>query len=269
MDQKLNLTSYLELAESLPLKKNDILFIASDLGQLAKDCRARGERFDANAFIESFQSFLSDGTIVIPAYTDNLWNGDTFNYHKSRPTTGALSNKVFRRKDFVRSHDPLHSVFAWGKYAEDIEKLNAESTFGKGSIFDFLYTHKAKMICIDVHFQNSLTFVHYVEEKKGVKYRKFYDLQLKVMDDHGEHDQKIRFHTKKPWILTDLYDLQQSMGAEGIKTNYKFGNVKIQYFELRKAHNYIVDYIHSGRRLYQVDLIHFVKRVIKKIIRKK
>lgn len=264
------LSSYLKLAEALPLKDDDILFIASDLHTLAMDAKARGERFDVNSFIESFQKVLSKGTIVIPAYTDNLWNNDTFDIRKSKPTTGAMSNKVFRRTDFSRTSDPLHSVFVWGRDAEEIMALNPDSTFGEDSVFGLLYRKKAKMICIDVHLQNSFTFVHYIEEKLRVKYRKHYHLKINVVDKEGNEDVKsIDFHTKRPWILTDLYELQQSFGADGVKQNFKFGQSKIQYFELGKAHDYVIKYIRSGKRLYQVDLTHFIKRVVKRIIGRK
>lgn len=270
MDKKLVLNSYLELAGALPLKEDDILFIASDLHKIARDCRSRGERFDANAFIDSFQAVLSKGTLIIPAYTDDLWSGDTFDVRKSKPTTGALSNKVFRRSDFQRTLDPLHSVFVWGRDTVEVLDLQSSSTFGEDSVFGYLYQKKGKMICIDVHFQNSFTFVHYVEEKLKVKYRKHYHLNMKVVDHDGStHDKHIDFHTKRPWILTDLYDLQQSFGADGIKQNYKFGHSKIQYFELQKAHDYVIKYIRSGKRLYQVDLTHLLKSIVKKIIGRK
>ena len=79
----------------------------------------------------------------------------------------------------------------------------------------------------------------------------------------------LNFHTKRPWILTDLYELQQSFGADAIKQNFKFGNTKIQYFELERAHDYVIKYIRSGKRLYQVDLTHFLKRLLKRLVGRK
>lgn len=264
------LSSYLKLAEALPLLEDDILFIASDLHTLAIEAKSRGERFDVNTFIESFQQVLFNGTIVVPAYTDDLWKNDTYDIRNSKPTTGAMSNKVFRRSDFSRTSDPLHSVFVWGRDKEEIMTLNPDSTFGIGSIFDYLYQKKAKMICIDVHLQNSFTFVHYVDEKLRVNYRKYYHLKINVLDKDGNESMKsLNFHTKRPWILTDLYELQQSFGADGIKQNFKFGNTKIQYFELERAHDYVIKYIRSGKRLYQVDLTHFLKRLLKRLVGRK
>jgi len=141
--------SYLSIASQLPLNKDDVLFIASDIKQIALECRAAGEPFDVNAFIESFQDVLSEGTLVVPAYTDYLKNGETFDHKKAKPSTGALSNKVQRRKDFIRSKDPIHSVFAWGKHADEIANLDNESTLGEGSIFGLLHRELQNIV---MHF---------------------------------------------------------------------------------------------------------------------
>lgn len=111
---------YLDLASKLDLRSDDLLFIASDIKQLALDCKATGTHFDTNAFIASFQEVLSSGTIIIPAYTDYLKDGGVFDHAKAKPSTGALSNRVMRMKDFVRSNDPLHSVLVWGQKAEEM-----------------------------------------------------------------------------------------------------------------------------------------------------
>jgi aminoglycoside N3'-acetyltransferase len=260
--------SYLSLAKALPLDKGDILFIASDIKQLALNARSQGERFDVNAFIESFQEVLTEGTLIIPAYTDFLKNGETFDWNKAKPTTGALSNKVFRRKDFVRTLDPLHSVFVWGKHQNELAQLDGNSTLGKGSVFDFLYTHKAKMICIDVDFQNSLTFVHYVEEKENVNYRKPYQWKINRVVGDSRDLKGFTFHTKKPWVLTDLYGLQASSVDNGVNTLYTIEGVQVQYFDLSEMHQFILNYIKEGNKLYTISLMHFVKGLAKKLLRK-
>lgn len=258
--------SYLSIATQLPLKKDDVLFIASDLKQLVLDCKASGERFDVNAFIESFQEVLSEGTLIIPAYTDYLKNGETFDHKKAKASTGALSNKVQRRKDFIRSTDPLHSVFAWGKHADEIANLDAKSSLGEGSIFDLLNREKAKMICINVDFQNSFTFVHHVEEKQNVSYRKNYTLEMKTLIDGEESKKELTFHTKKPWVLTDLEHLQSKSATDGVNTIYKFNTSSIQFFALNEMEDYILKFLKDGNKLHKISLMHFAKTIVKKII---
>lgn len=261
--------SYLNLAEQLSLNENDILFIASDVTQLALQARSDGERFDANLFIESFQKVLNKGTLIIPAYTDHLRDGDTFDYVRSKPTTGALSNKVSRRKDFKRTKDPLHSVFVWGKHQEELLTLDGPSSLGRESIFEWLYQNRAKMICIDVHFQNSLTFVHYVEELREVKYRKPYYWKLKRIFSDYSDEKEVIFYTRQPWVLTDLEELQRSSIEEGVVRKYRLKESEILAFDFEAIYEYISRFLDSGKRMHKVSLVHFAKTVAKKLLSKK
>jgi len=116
-----------ELPFHLNLKSDDVVFVSSDLKNFAFNAKKQQKSLNIDLFIENFQRVLSDGTLIIPAYTDYLKNGDTFDFVKSKPSTGAISNKVFKRKDFLRTSDPLHSVLVWGKHQDEILILNDES----------------------------------------------------------------------------------------------------------------------------------------------
>ncbi len=260
--------TYLELATSLPLKSSDSLFIASDVKQLALDARAEGTAFNANAFIESFQKVLSDGTLLIPAYTDNLKSGDTFDHAKSKPTTGALSNKVGRRKDFLRSKDPLHSVYAWGKGASDIAEMDGDSSLGEGSIFHWMHDQRSKMMCIDVHFQNSLTYVHFVEEQRKVKYRKPYRWTIKRIFKEHSDEKSFVFYSRQPWVLTDLELLQNRAIETGVAQVFQLNNAQILYFDILEMHQLIEEMLQKGEKLHRVSLMHFAKGIAKKILKR-
>ncbi|XOV68464.1 MAG: AAC(3) family N-acetyltransferase [Fluviicola sp.] len=260
--------TYLDLAAALPLDSNDSLFIASDVTQMALDARKEGNAFNANAFIESFQEKLTEGTLLIPAYTDNLKDGDTFDHAKSKPTTGALSNKVGRRKDFLRSKDPLHSVYAWGKGANEIASMDGSSSLGNDSIFHWLHDNQAKMMCIDVHFQNSLTYVHFVEELRKVKYRKPYQWTIKrKFKDHSD-EKSFVFYSRQPWVLTDLELLQNRAIEKGVVTVFQLNNVQIVFFDILEMHQLIEEMLDNGEKLYRVSLVHFAKGIAKKVLRK-
>lgn len=260
---------YLNLPNELSLASSDILFIASDVSKLALNLKHQGERFDANIFIESFQEKLSDGALIIPAYTDHLKNGDVFDHLKSKPSTGAISNKVMRRKDFNRSFDPLHSVFYWGKKSKEIKRINSESTLGKGSIFEFLHRNKAKMICLDVDFQNSLTFVHYVEEIKKVKYRKKYHWHFKIKCADSFEEKKTIFYTKKAGTVTKLDSFQEDAIKKGIVKEFYLEDSKILFFDFAEIYTFIEEYLNSGKKLYGFSFREWLKNNVKKVIKRK
>jgi len=266
---KENSPTYLSLVNQLDLSENDVLFIASDVKKMALFTRKENENFNANRFIESFQNVLTNGTILVPAYTDYLKNGDTFDWLNSLPSTGALSNKVMHRKDFKRSLDPLHSVFSWGGKSTEIAKIDSLSSLGDQSVFNWLYENDAKMICIDIDFQDSLTFVHFVEEKLRVKYRKSFFWEMNVINGKGVKNKKeVLFYTRKNGILTDLEDFQSSAIEKGVVTVIKNGDSVIYYFEIKKIHDFILSYIESGGELYRFSFVTFVKSTIKRILKK-
>ncbi|GAB5418055.1 MAG: hypothetical protein Crog4KO_31350 [Crocinitomicaceae bacterium] len=260
--------TYLNIPESLSLSSDDALFIASDVKQLALDARANGDRFDPNLFIEKFQEVLSKGTLIIPAYTDHLKNGDLFDHVKAKPTTGALSNKVMRRKDFQRSKDPLHSVFSWGKRMEEISALDGNSSLGTGSIFHWMHTNSAKMLCIDVHFQNSLTYVHYVEELRKVKYRKAYSWKIKRKFKDATDEKSFVFYSRQPWVLTDLEFLQKRAIESCVAKVIKLGSSQMLYFDILEMHQLIEKMLDNGEKLHRISLVHFTKGIAKRILGK-
>jgi aminoglycoside 3-N-acetyltransferase len=258
--------SYLDFALSLGLNEHDTVFIASDISQMAKDARANGEAFNADLFIESFQRVLSQGTLIVPAFTDNLKDGDIYDKQNTKPTTGALSNKVMRRKDFRRTSDPLHSVLVWGRLADGILALEDPSTFGKQSIFGFLHEVNAKMIIIDVDLQNSFTFVHYVEEQLQVKYRKPFHWKMHLATGENVQTRNVVFYTKRAGILNDLYDLEKTLQANGTIRVSQWGNATVQFLEFERAYAEIVQYIWGGGKLYRFSVMTFVKSKVKKLI---
>ncbi|MGK0428018.1 MAG: hypothetical protein ACJAUR_002135 [Ulvibacter sp.] len=87
--------------------------------------------------------------------------------------------------------------------------------------------------------------------------------------DGVEAEKEFTFHTKKPWILTDLYGLQSQSAKDGVNQLYSFNKSTVQYFELNKMHDCILDYMKSGKKLYSISLKHFIKTIAKRILRRK
>lgn len=263
------MSSYLpEFFSKIAIEPKDIIFLSSDINQLARNLKAESVNFDVQLFIDSFQEKLSDGTLIIPAFTDLLKSGDEFHWESSKPTTGAVSNRVFKRKDFVRTQDPLHSVFVWGKHQKEILELSDKSTFGKDSIFGFMDRNDAKMIIIDVDLQNSYTFVHYIEEKLNVKYRKPYIYKISIYKDKVKSDHKIIFHTKRRGVRTDLAALQNWFLQKGFMKEYQIYGVRVFEIDLHKSGKGIEQFIKEGGKMYTFNLMDWAKDTLKSVLRK-
>lgn len=265
----INKDLYSQIIDSFHLEENDTVFISSDISNLARYFKENNVIFDVNAVVESIQAKLVNGTLIFPAYTDDLRDGDVFDYLKSKPTTGALSNRIARRKDFTRTFDPLHSVYVWGSMTHEILKLKDLSTFGKDSIFGFLGRENAKFIFIDVDLQNSFTFIHYLEEKSNVSYRKYFPLNVKFRKEDVIENKTVQFHTKKIGISTELFGLQAYLLKNKFLLQNNIGNSIVYLSSADKMTDGVNEYLSNKGKLYRFDFVLFSKQLIKRILGKK
>lgn len=258
-----------EIPFFLELKDDDIVFISSDIKNFALKSKAEKKSIDVNLFIDKLQSILKNGTLIIPAYTDYLKDGDTFDYYKSKPSTGAISNKVFKRKDFKRTFDPLHSVFVWGKHSEEILKLKDESTFGKNSIFGYLHRKNCTFLFFDVHIIQSLTFVHYVEESLKVHYRKYYNWMIYTKIKDQITKTPIKFYTRKMGVITNFDELNATFFERKLMKRYKYSSIPIDKITANDTANTVIESIENKKYLYQFSIILYIKSIVKRIINRK
>ncbi|MBI1838265.1 MAG: AAC(3) family N-acetyltransferase [Flavobacteriia bacterium] len=244
----------------LDILPSDIVFISADFKNIAYALKKKKLTVNIDKFINHLQTILTNGTIVIPAYTDNLKTGGIFNYLTDKPTTGSVSNRVYKRKDFIRSKDPLHSVFAWGKENKTILHLQDKSTFGPNSIYAFLHRQNAKFIFIDVHIENSFTFVHYVEENLKVKHRQYKRIHYTLIDENNNHSNKeILFFAKKKGILNDFKQLNLNLNSKNIMHTYLYHDIPIQICSAKEAYSEIERTIVSNEKVHRFNFKTFIK----------
>lgn len=262
---------YQEIADNLGLKSDDTLLIASDISQLAYFTFKNKEKFNGDLLIDSFLRVLKDGTLLFPAFIDNFNSGDTFDKLKSVPEMGALSKVAFKRSDFIRSNDPLHSVMVSGKDAEYISNLDSDSTFGENSVFAYLKGVKAKMLLIDIDLEHSFTFAHFVEEENEVAYRKYVDLPYKYVDETGKtQDKVLKVYTKRKGVVNTLNMLEPILLEKDAMKSFEINNSVFKLIKLDMAYNVINDIINSdgGKIIHAFEIKKFIKSTVKSIIRK-
>jgi aminoglycoside 3-N-acetyltransferase len=260
---------YNELIDEFNLKDDNILFLSSDISQLAKYFKSKGVSLNPTTFIDLLQQRLSLGTLIIPAYTDRLKNGAEFDWNKTKPTTGALSNRVMKRSDFIRTEDVLHSVFVWGKHQKELLSLSDESTFGKKSVFGFMENHPVKMIIIDVHFQNSFTYVHYIEEQRKVSYRKPYYWTLTLKKNNTILNKKVMFYSKRWGIETNLIKLQEHLILSGVVNQKNVNGINLLLLNVPETGQAIISFLNNGGKTHKFNLLLWFKCLVKMLIRRK
>ncbi len=181
-----------EIVNHLNITKGDTLFISSGISKLAKVCKENNDIFDGNEFIELIQKKIGpEGTLLFPTYNWSFCQGKPFNYYETPSETGTLSQIALDRADFERTRHPIYSFAVWGKDKDYLCSLTNQSSFGHDSPFAHLHKVNAKNLIIDVKFQNSFTFVHYVEEQVGnIHYRYMKDFNSVYIDRDGSESDR-------------------------------------------------------------------------------
>ena len=131
----------------------------------------------------------AEGTIVVPTYTFSFCRQELFDV-QTTPTNGGPWSPSAGFLEFVRrqpaakrSGDPIHSVCALGRYAEQLIEGLPQTCFGADSIHDRLHRLGAKVCMVGLDLDEA-TFQHHVEEMVGVPFR-FKKLFTGIIRENG------------------------------------------------------------------------------------
>jgi aminoglycoside 3-N-acetyltransferase len=264
-----HLPLYYEIPEMLPFNSHDTVLIASDISKIAYQSAKTGKPFEADKFIDSLQKKLKDGTLLFPAFVNHTFPHSTFDILNSAPETGLLSLRAFRRNDFVRTSDPIHSFMVWGKSAAELAELKNNSTFGANSPFGFLHRKAGKMLLIDIDLQHSFTFAHYVEECEQVSYRKWMEYTILCRGREGNSEtRKIQFYGKKSGVMINLDGLKNIFLKNGAASEFKINDSCFTIIDLQKSFDLIRQDIRTNKaaNLHRTSVSLFIKTLTKKLI---
>lgn len=201
----------------------------------------------------SFKSVLKKGVLVIPAFTYSWAKKKLFRKSSLvEKDLGIYPNYIIKNKNFFRTNNPNFSslILSKSKKWDDNffkKNINNSSCFGKNSIFEVLHNLSKKIPCYiillggahdDVVFRS--TFLHYVEELVGVKYRylkRFYEpiTKRRYVEQYVRYLSNHEYYSinkKKPRRKYPVNEKYKILGKDLIKKNIiRFK--KINYSETR------------------------------------
>ena len=235
---------YSKYLSSLDIKVGDTLLVASNILQLGVNLKKEGIKFGSDDMISSLQRLLGpDGTLLFPAFNYDFSSQKGYDYLHSPPQNmGALSNQAFKRKDFMRTKHPVFSFFVSGKKVQKYYKLNNISAFAKESPFDLMYQDNAKMLFIDIEYNRSYTFIHYVEEIVGVQYRYFKDFTSTYKDHNSLEEQRtytLLVRDLEKGVINSSNPIGKILEQKNVSKTYNILGVKFALVDLKKAYKII------------------------------
>jgi aminoglycoside 3-N-acetyltransferase len=259
---------YQAIPQQLGLKGDETLWIASDLSRLMLAAIRHENKFLPEAFLQAFEDVLPNGTLLIPGFKNTYRDNEAISFRELKPDTGGLSAtafKLYRKGEWQRTHDPLHSFFVKGKNAAAFLNRDERNTFGAGSAFGLMPELKGKFLAIDTRLQHSFTFAHYIEEKLRVPYRAFHTYRFYI--DGAATPETWKVYAKKKGYDIRLDGLLPLLEQQGAAVSHTLNGVPFVLVDMNKAAFIIEKDIRENRarNLITFDWVLYLKQWIKSI----
>jgi aminoglycoside 3-N-acetyltransferase len=118
-------------------------------------------------FLELFQRLVGPcGALVIPTFSYS-WGANssdkTYDIVNTPARVGVFPEFFRRQSSVIRTMDPMFSLAIWGADAEDLALGVSKNSFGKGSFYERMLTHNAKLVSFGLNKYDP-TFIHYAEQ---------------------------------------------------------------------------------------------------------
>ncbi|MCB0795103.1 MAG: AAC(3) family N-acetyltransferase [Flavobacteriales bacterium] len=189
-----------------------------------------------------------EGTLLVPAFDHDLLDGDAFDVRFTKPQTGALANAALSVEGSLRTLHPLHSFAVVGRQAEQLAQMENESSFGADSPFAWMHGNGVYLIALDLDLNDSLTYVHHVEELERVPYRSWKDFHIRYTDPAGHtSDRVFKLFAKRPGHHIQLNGMEQDLEAAGAMKRIDLDGVKALRIDLATAHRVFQQDIRKNR----------------------
>lgn len=222
------------------IRKGDCIYVVSDVLELAKTVKARGERFSPDALIDKLQELVGEeGTLLFPTFNWDFCQGVPFDYLKTPVRTGALAKKALDRPEFVRTKHPLYSFAVWGRDQEMLAEVDVKDSFGPGTVFEYMDKRNAGVLVIGLPALKGVTYIHHVEQMVGVPYRYNKEFTGTYIDKEGRAFEKsycmyVRDLEMDPRHIDGFRPLEEKMKKDGLIRIEKYYDVDFSFMEVKK-----------------------------------
>ncbi len=137
-------------------------------------------------------------------------------------------------------------------------------------MFAFLHEMDVYFLFIDIHIQECFTYIHYVEECRKVKYRRYYDYVLNFVKGGHQQKRKVRFYSKKLGVISDIRRLHTIFEQEGDYDTIDYRGSKLDILRSKLVYDKANKCIDEGPALYTFSANKWMKDFVKRhILRKK
>jgi aminoglycoside 3-N-acetyltransferase len=197
------------------------------------------------------------GTLVMPTF--NFSFCDEFNksgkgYYdvdKTPSKMGILTEIVRKMPGAKRSAIPIYSVTVYGQLVDELSNITDNNVYGKDSIFGKLHRLNAKILIIGLTYNNSLTFVHYVEQQEGCDYRHQKDFVGYIIVNGKKYEDTFTMLVRDldRNIITNVDPMGEILEEKGAVKINKIGKSIIKVMNTKEVYDIIAKEMKKNPRL--------------------
>lgn len=183
--------------------------------------------------LDALCQYFRDGLVLIPTHTWEQVTQDNpvFDVRSTVPDIGLIPRTAAFRKDGIRSLHPTHSLWAFGKHAEEFvageERATTPTT--TGFCWDKIADCGGKILLAGVGNEKN-TFIHAVEERAGQKDRigtQSYETTIYDYKGHVIKGKQYNLECSKTPDISLYYGIyEKPMLETGVQTFGVFGNAR-------------------------------------------
>lgn len=217
--------SYRDIAKRLDgIRRGSVVYLVSDIMRLVFACRKNGEKFSADAFLDSLLQVIGpEGTLLVPCFNWDFCRGVPYDARSTPSRVGVLGDAARARADFTRTQHPLYSFAVWGKDAKQLADAQPVTCFGGDSPFAYMHKVGAVALVAGLSPTAGTTFIHYVEEREGAPYRYFKDFTGSYTDMQGVQSEK----TVRMFVRDLEIDPQYITGLDNVLTQLNVAHTQL------------------------------------------
>lgn len=229
--KKFKVEEFSDGLSSLGLINGDLLLVHNSLFNFGVPSDCKISELPSIMFNELQNVIGVEGTIAVPTFNFDFCKGLPFNKEDTpSKNMGVFSEFVRSHPQAKRSKHPMQSIAVIGEKTDFIIENDTESSFSPDGPFDRLKSLNAKILLLGADF-NSVSMIHWVEEKYEVPYRYWKTFEGTYIDKNisSEKSYKMYVRSMETNPLLKLYSIERELIRKNklLETQVGSGSTKV------------------------------------------
>ena len=219
----------------LGLKKGDVLLVHNSLLSFGIQTDCKISEVPSQLFNDLKGTIGHEGTIAVPTFNFDFCKGLAFNRQETpSKNMGVFSEFVRKLPQAKRSQHSMQSIAVVGRQSDYIIENDTESAFSPEGPFDRLKELEGKILLLGADF-NSVSLIHWVEEKYQVPYRYWKTFSGTYIDNNDVYNKSYKMFVRSLETnpMLKLYSIENELKRKNKLHEEQVGGGSIKVFDIK------------------------------------